>query len=111
MEKDLLISRPLFDARSFVEPVSIVEPRGELNSAGSLVLNSADNTSSPGDSGVPAEPLISGGNIESLAARDWRCSEENFLVGNFSAGVMLGQFRYNLGWLLIFLRNLTRLLL
>jgi hypothetical protein len=87
MEKDLLISRPLFDARSFVEPVSIVEPRGELNSAGSLVLNSADNTSSPGDSGVPAEPLISGGNIASLAARDWRCSEENLLVGNLSAGV------------------------
>ena len=54
MEKDLLISRPRFDARSFVEPVSIAEPRGELNSAGSLVLNSADNTSSPGDSGVPA---------------------------------------------------------
>ena len=87
MGKDLLISRPLFDARSFVEPVSIVEPRGELNSAGSLVLNSADNTSSPGDSGVPAEPLISGGNIASLAARDWRCSEENLLVGNLSAGV------------------------
>ena len=68
VEKDLLISRPLSDVRSSVESVSIVEPRGELNSAGSLALNSADNSSFPGDSGVPAEPLISGV-TESLAAR------------------------------------------
>ena len=57
-----------------------------MNSVGSLALNSVDNSSFPRDSGVLAEPLISGV-TESLAACDWRCSEEIFLVGELSASV------------------------
>ena len=87
VEKDLLISCPLPDVRSSVESVSTFEPRGESNSVGSLALNSVDNSSFPGDSDVPAEPLNSGA-TGSLAACDWRCSEENLLVGNLSAGVL-----------------------